>query len=271
MKSFIRRKKIECGKNYLDIEIYPYTQGQDQGTVKKRAKKEKLSSPKQKDLNDKNARKTLGRIMKANFNSDDLHVSLTYDNKHLPKTLEEAERKVRNFLRRLAYHRKKKGLPELKYILITSYRLGSGGNEPVRIHHHLLINGGMGRDEVESLWRCPRRKGEKQGERIGYANADRLQLNGSGLEGLCQYLSKQANGKKRWSSSQNLDKPSCWTNDHEYSRRKVEQMAKSPPDPEYWEKKYPGFILSGWKTEYNEITGWAISVRLWKPPKTERR
>ena len=45
-----------------------------------------------------------------------LHVTSTYSAKYLPATVEDAEKEVSNFLRRVAYARKKAGLPPLKYI-----------------------------------------------------------------------------------------------------------------------------------------------------------
>ena len=60
-----------------------------------------------------------------------------------------------------------RGLPPLKYIVVTE-RGKKGG----RIHHHITVNGGIDRDELESLWG------------LGYANSRRLQFTENGLAGL---------------------------------------------------------------------------------------
>ena len=37
---------------------------------------------------------------------------------------------------------------------------------PTRIHHHIFVNGGLDRDEMEALWRRPRCKGQSPGDQI---------------------------------------------------------------------------------------------------------
>ena len=76
------------------------------------------------------------------------------------------------------------------------------------------MNGGIDRDEVEMMWTADRinwRAYERNPEgyadtveRLGWCNADRLQPNENGIEALCNYVTKNPNGKKRWSSSRNL-------------------------------------------------------------------
>lgn len=58
MRSFMREKKIYCGKHYREVDIYPYTAAQLTASTRgKRSKKIKETEPKQKNLNDKNARR----------------------------------------------------------------------------------------------------------------------------------------------------------------------------------------------------------------------
>ncbi|GMQ56761.1 hypothetical protein AN1V17_11550 [Vallitalea sediminicola] len=268
MRSYMREKKIYCGKKYLEVDIYPYTKMQDDVCKSgRRAKKQKVSVPKQRNLNDKNARRYLTQLANTNFGEQDLHVTATYKNKYLPTTIDEAEKEVSNYLRRLKYRREKEGLTPLKYILVTEYSIAKENEDkPIRIHHHIFINGGLNRDIVEDLWCKRKRKGQKKGERIGYINADRLQPDENGVSALCTYLTKNPNGKKRWSSSQNLEKPWSRTNDYKYSRRQIEQLAKNPPDINYWEIKYKGWTLAkddySVRAEFSEITGWSIYLKL---------
>lgn len=269
MRSFIREKKIYCGKKHLEVDIYSYTQNQEEASKRKRgqrSKKEKVSEPKQRNLNDKNARRYLTQLANTNFDEKDLHVTATYKDKFLPQTIEEAEKEISNYLRRINYRRKKEGLEPLKYILVTEYSTKKESEKPTRIHHHIFMNGGLDRDIVEELWSKRKQKGEKKGERIGFINADRLQPDENGVAALCAYLVKNPKGKKRWSSSQNLEKPWSRPNDHRYSRREVERIAKNPPDAAFWEKAYPGWtpINSDYafKAEYNEITGWSLYLKM---------
>lgn len=255
----IREKKIYCGKKFLEVDIYPLANNPPR--PKGRAKKEKVSAPKQRNLNDKNAKRYFGQLVNTNFGEGDLHVTVTYAK--VPETVEEAEKEATNYLRRIAHRRKRNGLPPLKYILVTECNSGKSGGRPVRIHHHIIMNAGLDRDTIEDLWRRPRRKGQKKGDRIGFANADRLKPDDHGLEALARYLSKDPGGKKRWSSSQNLEKPTCRTNDHKYSRRQVERIVRNEVDNQtFWRKMYPDWDLTECKPVYNEITGWAIYLKL---------
>lgn len=295
MRTFIREKKIFCGPEFLEVDLYPYTEEQKRATKGKRSKKEAVTPPKQMNLNDKNARRYLTQLSNTNFGEADLHTTATYSKANLPASVEEAEKEIRNYLRRVDYKRRKEGLPPLKYILVTAYSTGKDGEKPTRIHHHIFMSGGLDRDIVEDLWRKRKRKGQKKGDKIGFINADRIQPDENGVAALCEYLAKQAKGKKRWSSSQNLDKPDTEitdpgdpqrteqsrfsasqnldrptyrTNDHAYSRRELEKICKEPPDPAYWERRYPGYELIrndyAFKAEYDDYRGWAVYLKLRK-------
>jgi len=271
VRSYTREKKIYCGDKYMEVDIYPYTKNQKEVHKSgKRSRKQKVSAPKQKKLNDKNARRKFIQITKANFGENDIHVTLTYKNKYLPNTKEEADKIVSNYIRRIRYRREKEGLKPLKYIVVTEGVTAKDNKEKiVRLHHHVIMNGGLDRDIVEELWCMKRKKGQKKGDKIGIANATRLQPDEEhGIAGLANYLSKDPCGKRRWSCSQNLDKPWSRTNDYKYSRRQIEKLAKSPPDIAYWEKQYKGWKLAkdqyGIRTEYNDITGWSIYLKFYK-------
>lgn len=266
MRNFIREKKIHCGDKYLEVDIFPYSKSQQEASRKgKRSKKKKETAPKQKNLNDKRARRCFTQKVNANFGEGDLHLTLTYKEKYLPKTDEEAANEINNFLRKVKYHMKKKGI-SLKYMIVTQGIRKKGSDKPVRIHHHIIMNGGLSREEIENLWRRRRKKGEKQGEKIGIANANRLQPDGNGVAALCEYLAKHTGGKKRWSSSRNLENPWSRTNDYKYSKREVERIVRNRPDRSYWERKYQGWTVANTdfiKYEYNEVTGqWSIYLRL---------
>lgn len=259
MGTFIREKKTYCGKEYLEIDVYPLS---DNHLKKKPSRKrENVTAPAQKNLNDKKARRYLCQLIKANFNTGDLHVTCTYRTKHMPKTQEEADKEVANFIRRINYQQKKKGLPSIKYIIITEGAAKSGNAK--RIHHHIIMSK-VNRELVEELWRKPRKKGEKVGEKIGFCNARRLQVDDDGgINALANYLVKDPQGRKRWKSSQNLTKPQVATADKKWSRRKLEKTAGLADDDfKFWEKQYPGWRMIRCESIYNEISGWSIYLEL---------
>jgi len=295
IRSFIREKKIYCGDDYLEVDIFNYTKSEAENARKgERSKKTIESSPRQINLNDINSRRRFIQIVETNFGDNDLHLTLTYNKDNLPNTIEDAERELKNFLRRVSYKRDKEGLPPLKYISIPACAYKKDGVTPARIHHHVILNGGLERDALEDLWRKRKARKQPKGEKIGYANADRLQPDGeNGLSALCEYLSKQSGGKKRWSSSQNLDKPEKevndqdkpirettsrfsasanlkrpWsrTNDYKFNRKEVEKIAKDPPGSAYWERRYPGYGIIGgdygFEAVYSDSRGWALYLKL---------
>lgn len=271
---FYREKKTDCN-TYREVDIIPRTDNAERAVRGKRGKRQKVSEPKQKNLNDKNARRYLVQLGNGNFGIGDLHVSLTYSNKYLPESVEEAEKAINNYLRRVAYRRNKLGLPQLKYILVTEYKFSKDGEEIKRIHHHVIMNGGLSRDDVEMMWTTKRinwKKVEKDPEyraeieQMGWANADRLQLNENGIEALCKYVTKDPQGKKRWSSSRNLERPvEQPTADHKYSKKKIEELAKSNDcGKPFFENQFPDFNIAEIKPEYHELTGWHIYLKMWR-------
>jgi len=305
---FIREKKTDCA-DYREVDIIPRTEEAEKATRGKRGKKRKTQKPKQKGLNDKNSKRYLVQLGNGNFHAGDLHVSYTYNADNLPDTVEEAEKIVGNHLRRIAYRRKKLGLEPLKYILVTEYRLAKDGGQLKRIHHHVIMNGGLDRDEVEMMWTAQRinwrkadsaDKGKAQEYRgsvkkLGWVNADRLQMNENGIEGLCKYIVKDPQGKKRYSSSRNLERPetertdsraaaaadrNLWKashglteptekcNDFKYSRAKVERLAKSPDGGlSEFEKIYADYNITSCEAVYYEQTGWHIYLKMWRKKK----
>lgn len=271
-----REKKIDCG-DYREVDIIPRTESADRAVKGKRGKRKKVTAPKQQDLNDKNAKRYLVQLGNGNFTYGDIHLSLTYSDQYLPATIEEAEKAINNYLRRVAYRRKRLGLPPLKYILVTEYNSGKNGEKPVRIHHHLLVNGGLSRDELEMMWTQKRinwKRIEKDPvykeyivrSRMGYANADRLQPSENGIEAICRYITKNRNGKKRWSSSRNLKRPiEHPPADKKYTRATIERLAKSSDNgKEFFEKKFPKYEIVSIEPIYYEETGWHIYMKMWK-------
>ncbi|MBQ3513457.1 MAG: hypothetical protein IJA32_06625 [Lachnospiraceae bacterium] len=271
-KNFIREKRIYCGERWLEVDIIPVTNIPETGKVK-----EKASSLKQQNLNDKNSKRRFVQIANANFTEADYHLSATYNDKYMPETLEDAERIVRNYLNRIKRKMKKDKGVDLKYMLVTEFTPmdpeegdTGEGTKAVRIHHHIIINGALSREEVELLWSTTRINWKKASDPtyrqevdfLGFANCDRLQPNENGIEGLVNYINKRKKGCKKWSASQNLEKPKIKKNDHKYSVRTLKEYAKTPEDKEVWRKRYPGYEPTSINFQYNDYTGWSIYLRL---------
>ena len=279
-KNFIREKRIYCGEEYLEVDIVPVTNMPEAGKGKKGQ-----SSQAQKNLNDKRSKRRVVQIANTNFGADDLHISATYNEEHLPITLEEAERNVHNYLDRVKRRMKRVTGQDLKYMLVTEYtpedeegQLTLEGMEDkqtkaVRIHHHIIVNGGLSRDDLELMWSATRinwKKAQNDPEYrktvdyLGFVNCDRLQPNENGIEGLVNYINKRKKGCKKWSTSMNLKKPKEKKNDHKYSFRKLRTLAQTPEDKEVWRKQYKGYEPTKIDFQYNEYTGWSVYLRLRK-------
>lgn len=234
IKSVYTTKTIKAGKQF-EVEIYPsFTKKQITGAGVK-----KNNYQAQKNLNDKNARKKLERLIHANFKENDLYLTFTYDNKHLPASIEEAKKKMKNYIDRINYRRKKLGMGNAKYIYITEY----SNKRKIRCHHHLIMDGAMSMDDVEKAWKC------------GRTSASRIKPDGDGtLSALATYLSKDPAGSKRWCSSLNLKKPyesksytafrACHIRKMVEARHRVKEML---------EKKYCNKKLIFEEIRYNEV------------------
>ena len=239
LKSVYATKTIKSGDQF-EIEIFP-------DFTKKQAHDLKLKKPSrqaQKNLNDKNARKKLERLINANFSEGDYWITLTYSNASLPKDMQEALKNMRNFIRRINYRRKKEGLPEAKYIYVTEWSMGKG--KKIRCHHHMIMDHDLPMDVVESLWKCGKRN-----------NIRRCDPDECGLTGIAKYISKDPKGSKRWCSSKNLKKP---VEHKSYTRFKASHVKKIVRNRDnaktLAEKRYPNKEYLKDEVYYNEINGY---------------
>lgn len=262
---YVREKRVVVGDGYQEIDIFTRDTAQDEPIRRgARKRKHKVTKPKQQNLNEKNSKRYLVQLANGNFHEGDLFVTLTYNDAHLPSTIEEAEHHVTLFIRRVKAKRKKLGLPDLKYILVTEYQLNDDGTIRIRPHHHLLMND-MDRDTLEGLWKEKRQKlGKPDAQRI---DPD-LDKEHNKIEGLARYMVKAPKGKKRWSSSRNLERPVETKNDHKYSKKKVREAAEDPAKGYVmFEKEYGDEweIVAPIQYVLNELTGeWGAYLKMWK-------
>ena len=217
----IRCKTYTTGK-YIEKELFNLSPNKKPF---ERAKKIKESTPAQKNLNDKKARRQFRRILHCNFTKKDLAVHLTFDEEHLPETEKDAIRLIGNYIRviRRMWEKQFPGKP-FKYVYVFSDVAGDGSGEVVRKHFHLIMSGGLTRDDIEDKWK------------YGFANADRLRFTETGIEKLANYMLDQACGKRRWKGSNNLIKPEPVVSDKAISRADIEKIRRNPEDREFIEK-----------------------------------
>ncbi|MBR4702330.1 MAG: hypothetical protein IKO91_00655 [Oscillospiraceae bacterium] len=186
-KFFIRRRVWRCGP-YAEVELYPVFQPPGRRRAKCRPTKEC-----QQRINQRDAEKKLGRIVKANFSERDLEADLTFAGDEGEAAARKALGKWLRELRKLY----RAAGTELRYLYVWETGKKSG-----KAHFHVILNAGpLSRDEVEDLW--PH----------GSANCRRLRMDEKGLSGLVEYITKRSRsgrrtpGKRRWSGSRNLTKP----------------------------------------------------------------
>lgn len=261
-----REKKFLLNDEMLDVDVVTafHTPG-----VRGRKKREKETTPAQKNLNEEKSKMYFVRLVLANFGEGDCKLDLTYNNIFAPKTPDELMRNGRNLLRRLKAAFKKAGR-ECKCVMVNAWGESKKTGNMVRPHHHLIISGGLSYREVLKVWQ------NRRGESYGYVEYAPLQPHpDTGIVGLATYLAEQpCAGVRRWSGTKNLEKPEYTANDSRYSKRKLARLVGAEPyaafgadcakllNYENWNRMYPGYRLVGYRPRWNEDTGvWSVSLR----------
>ena len=177
------------GDSIIDVQkTYSLRHGKNYA----RAVRSATTSEAMKNYNEKMAIRELTRIINANFNTNDIHLTLTYQRDLRPSTEEELKRDLKCYLRKLRRIYKKAG-KELKYITVSA--IGSKGAP----HHHLIINE-IDTRLLNGLWK----KGGMHPVFL-YSKVD--------FTGLAAYFIEQSNPKggevigRRWNCSRNLIHP----------------------------------------------------------------
>lgn len=192
----------------------------------KRAENGKLSrrqknAIRKQEQNEYASQKALARVLNANFGAGDLFLGLDYSDEGMKKILdwgrkhglpvdaedetlrqdaiwEAAAHELDIALRRVRRKLDREGV-ELKTVYITSDMNGETG-EIVRVHHHLIVNGGV-QDAFVKAW-------EKYG--LGGVSWTQLWDNQLDRTPLAEYLLKQVRripDAKKYRSTRNLIRP----------------------------------------------------------------
>lgn len=189
-----RRKIIQAGRLWMAVQ-YTAIRGGNQAA--RREARAQISSPARESLNAKLSWQKLMLSLAANFDHDDLVVSLSYRDENLPVRREDADRILSNFIRALRQCRAAAG-HTLIYVRVTE-----GYHSVGRLHHHLIINStGDDYSLIRNLW-------VKHGD-----NVDFEPFGADGAERWGKYLTKEPREKGRryvgdrtWRSSIHLKKP----------------------------------------------------------------
>jgi len=225
-----RVKRIRAGET-LEIEGYAiWSTARTAAEARKQSEKHRESV---RAIHLRNRQKDMRRLINANFGAGDMLLTLTYAPDRQPTDEKQAQRDVRNYLRRLKRARERMGLEELKYIYTTEMTEGALGR---RYHHHLIVNGGISRDEVEALWKR------------GIANSRAAQPDAYGLSGWAHYMTKRKETQEKasrrgFNCSRNLKRPTVTYADHKISVRRMAELAEDMESrgAEILEALYPGY------------------------------
>lgn len=163
-----------------------------------------VSTDGQERINDLQSWRKLTRMIQCNFSREDgdLCVTLTFARYN---DRQEARKQYTKFLRKLRDVRKRRGLGELKYILIDEVQSG-------RQHAHIVVNGGVSLEEMTAIW-----------DSMGSVSASVLR-DTNNYRDLAAYLLQQhktrrgsqneenakaprRKNERRWTCSRNLKKP----------------------------------------------------------------
>lgn len=231
--SLYRTSTVTAGQT-REIDIYPIW---DNSRIAGAARRERAKHREaQKKVDRRNAVKKLRRLINANFGAGDILITNTYTQGLDPRDDAEAQKQITNYIRRIKRLRARKGLPEMRYVYVTEVTHGERGT---RYHHHMIMTGGITREEAESLWK------------MGYSNSRTARPDRDWLSGFAHYITKNKETQEKathrgWNCSKNLTRPQSTHADHKVSIRKAQRIARQMEDEgrRILESQNPGYVLT---------------------------
>jgi hypothetical protein len=188
-----RRETIAAGR-VLYVKETPRRRPAPKG---KRAEKRNPTPERMLRLNEHHAIRELAIKIDANFTAGDLFETLTYAGS-VPPSEAEAKKRLDKFKSALLRKARQKGVP-LRWVATTEYKHN-------RIHHHVIIGGGLTPEEVSALW--------------PHGRTRTTFLYGETFRGLAEYIIKETRKtfrdpdtpfKRRYSCSLNVKTPPAKT------------------------------------------------------------
>ena len=258
------RTRTTTGGARLEAELFPIY-GKAKMSQVRAARKNQTKEAQERANHARSIRRQI-MLAEANFTNRDYFLHLTY--KDAP-SFERAEKDVRNFLQRVKYLRKKRGLDELKYMAVIE-----DGEGKKRVHAHMLINGGIHRDELKRIWDSSTVSGGGiiKAEPLDTANglegavvymAKELWAKGyrnnpdeDEIDGIARYMVNHVTKKRSWRNSRNLKQPKVTTSASRFSNRKVKMVARDfrATAREIMERTYPGYRFIQCAVYYSDVT-----------------
>ena len=240
-----RRRTTVSGPR-IDAEVFPVFGRRQRGEL--RRAKSQITREAQQRANDERSRLHFIQIVEKNFTEKDVALGLDYAGR-APEP-ERIDKDIRNFLARVKRARRRLGLPEMKYAYaIGGDEMPAPGYSGKRPHVHMIMTGGIGRDELEQMWGH------------GRANCDRLQPRDEGLGGIAVYFTRQKQdrapkkGVRKWRGSRNLEQPVARSRDARMPNARVKRIAYDFRNEakEIMEKLYPGYKLQDCQVRYSDM------------------
>ncbi len=222
---YIREKKTRFGAGFLDVDLYEMNDNYEPPT--RRAKRKRISPPHILAANDRHSRNQLRQLIVHNFGAGDYYLTPTYSGK--APSFEEAQRHLANFVNRLKRLYVKHG-SELKAICVTEGgKVKDKDGNCTRVHHHIVVNGGVSREEIGKCWQG--RQDKKAETRRGYCNTAEIYTEDGerGCERIAEYMAKSrtkaaGKGMHRWNATRNIKRPVETIIDNKFSRKRTDEL-----------------------------------------------
>lgn len=195
-------------------------------------------------VNQMRRKRYVTRTVNLNFDNTSYMIELDYAPGVYTDSMEEAQGHIRNYIRRLRRIYKKAGVV-LKYIYTTER-----GEESGRVHHHLIVSGGVPLEDILGAWKMSKR-----------CYAQHLEFSENGYTDLAMYYAKRQEAFERcFTCSQNLDRPQPMEEDDAECRR-ISRVFTKKNCRDFCENNltraemaamFPGYKLcDGWTCSYN--------------------
>ena len=198
----------------------------------------------QAKVNQMRRRRYVTRIVNLNFDERSIMLELDYAPGVYTDSMDEAKRHIRNYIRRIKRLYEKHGAV-LKYIYTTER-----GEESGRVHHHLIVSGGVSKEALLAAWKMSKR---------GYAR--HLEFSENGYTDLAVYYAKRNEAFERcFTCSKNLVRPEPLPEEDRECRR-ISRVFTKKNCKDFYENNFtraemaamfPGYKLcDGWTCVYN--------------------
>ncbi len=224
-------------------------------------------------VNQMRRKRYVTRLINLNFDHRSVMLELDYDPGHYTDSMEEAKREIRNYIRRIKrlYEKmiaeertlrgdKERDTEEFGYVYTTER-----GEESGRVHHHLIVKGGLTKEQLLGAWGKSKR-----------CQAEYLEFSENGYTDLaCYYAKRNEPFERCFTCSQNLIRPEPLPEEDRECRR-LSRVFTKKNCRDFYEHNFtraemaamfPGYKLcDGWTCSYNPYDhSYYMHMRLLKP------